>query len=354
MSQSKDNSQSSNTRWWESYLVRYLSGSIIGAFCILLIVYVFLSHSGHKLNIFSALGPIEYKYFPATGLILVLIISGLIYSYLISSPITVIHYGRGGRQKIEKVVRYIWFGWIVSILCFIFTKGNFYYGLMVIVAGLLFFYFNYAIRKPNVFSGSCVKGVYYKKVRSRHVTPIKCIGFALIIWVGSFSIFEYFEINNFNRGIFLLGFPTLSVGLMQYVTLFRILNSESQIFRFYRKLVKSRLKNGSKDIRETYSHLREHSNATFIVFLEICVTCFIIFLIYFADKNDSLKTTEGTNNLIIYLIGFFAFWLMPNLFMWSRANNLEKDFINNNERYLIKEKEDSPSEKSWSDTGGSK
>jgi hypothetical protein len=25
--------------------------------------------------------------------------------------------------------------------------------------------------------------------------------------------------------------------------------------------------------------------------------------------------------------------------MWSRANNLEKDFINNNEKYLIKEKE---------------
>ena len=183
------------------------------------------------------------------------------------------------------------------------------------------------------------------------MTPIKCIGVALIIWVGSFSIFEYFEIDNFNRGIFLLGFPTLSVGLMQYVTLFRILNSESQIFRFYRKLVKSRLKNGSKDIRETYSHLREHSNATFIVFLEICVTCFIIFLIYFVDKNDSLKTIEGKNNLIIYLIGFFAFWLMPNLFMWSRANNLEKDFINNNERYLIKEKEDSRLEKTWSDTG---
>jgi len=72
-------------------------------------------------------------------------------------------------------------------------------------------------------------------------------------------------------------------------------------------------------------------------------------LIYFVDKNDSLKNTEGQKNLIIYLVGFFAFWLMPNLFMWSRANNLEKDFINNNEKYLIKEKE-----KSWTDTGESK
>ncbi|MDH1292769.1 hypothetical protein N5C43_16110 [Comamonas terrigena] len=349
MSQSKDSSQSSNTRWWESYLVRYLSGSIIGAFCILLMMYVFLSYTNHNLNIASAVGSIDYKYFPATGLILVLIISGLIYSYLISSPITVIHYGRGGKQKLEKVVRYIWFGWIVSVLCFIFTKGNFKYGLIVMVAILLFLYFNYAFRKPAVFSESCTRGTYYYKVRSRHLTPIKCVFSSLIIWVIGFGIFEYFEIDNFNRGIFLLGFPTLSVGVMQYVTIFRILNSESQIFRFYRKLVKSRLKNGSKDIRETYSHLREHSNATFIVFLEICVTCFIIFLIYFVDKNDSLKNTEGQKNLIIYLVGFFAFWLMPNLFMWSRANNLEKDFINNNEKYLIKEKE-----KSWTDTGESK
>jgi hypothetical protein len=43
---------------------------------------------------------------------------------------------------------------------------------------------------------------------------------SLIIWVIGFGIFEYFEIDNFNRGIFLLGFPTLSVGVMQYVTIF--------------------------------------------------------------------------------------------------------------------------------------
>jgi hypothetical protein len=27
----------------------------------------------------------------------------------------------------------------------------------------------------------------------------------------------------------------------------------------------------------------------------------------FVDKNDSLKNTEGQKNLIIYLVGFFAF-----------------------------------------------
>lgn len=55
------------------------------------------------------------KDFPLAFMTLALIASGLVYSYIISAPITVIHFGRSGRSTVEQHVRYFWFGWVLSL-----------------------------------------------------------------------------------------------------------------------------------------------------------------------------------------------------------------------------------------------
>lgn len=86
---------------------------------------------------------------------------------------------------------------------------------------------------------------------------------------------------------------------------------------------------GSKDIRETYTHLREHSNSTFIVVLELCFSAFLIFLIeLYADQYGVAEAASsgGHERMVSAVLFLIAFWMTPNLFMWSRANQIERDF----------------------------
>ena len=86
----------------------------------------------------------------------------------------------------------------------------------------------------------------------------------------------------------------------------------------------------SKDIRETYTHLREHSNATFIVLLELCFSAFLIFLIELyagqSGKGSPFISSLEIERVASAVLLLIAFWMTPNLFMWSRANQIERDF----------------------------
>lgn len=107
---------SEKNRWWEAYLVRYLSGSIVGSFCLLSIcgALVYRANGGvPKIDFFV-------KDFPYSLIALIVPILGLIYAYTISAPIAIYHYARADRSKVEQYVRYIWLGWSLSILTFVF------------------------------------------------------------------------------------------------------------------------------------------------------------------------------------------------------------------------------------------
>lgn len=157
-----------------------------------------------------------------------------------------------------------------------------------------------------------------------------------IISLICFLVFKLFKFSELQKLLFVFGLPTISVGVTQYFTLFRILGSENKIFNFYRNLVSVRIKENSKDIRETYSHLREHSNSSFIVLIEVCVTFFILFLISLIDFEKYNKSEDILIDLL-KIVSVVIVWIMPNIFMWSRANQLEKDFLFNSEKYIKNE-----------------
>ena len=93
----------------------------------------------------------------------------------------------------------------------------------------------------------------------------------------------------------------------------------------------------SKDIRETYTHLREHSNATFIVLLELCFSALVIFLIELyagqSASTENVGSLDGSGRIVSAVLLLIAFWMTPNLFMWSRANQLERDFARRPKMY---------------------
>lgn len=315
----------SNTRWWESYLVRYLSGSIVGAFCIIAILLALVPSLSISLKEIKTVLPNEWKDFPIIGLLVSLLISGLVYSYIISSPITVYHYGRGGSQNIETWSRYMWLGWSWTILISLLPYIHYIFSWFLYSVTLIFLVF-----LCKSISKSPVESTLYK-------TICKCIISSLLI-IGFIEFCDAYllkQSTTLNKTLLLFSVPAFFVGIMQYITLFRILHSEDEIHNFYKELIKARATKGAKDVRETYSHLREHSNSTFIVVLEICFTCLIILLIQLSKNLENLHAPLDYNKLLSYGLGFLIFWSIPNVFMWSRANNLEKSFLKDPNSYVI-------------------
>lgn len=341
MSKEKKEDSSTNNRWWESYLVRYLSGSIAGAFCIVVIILSLMDDSLlNSKSIINSTSKIDWKYFPLLGIIGLSIVAGLVYSYMISSPITVIHYGRGGPTGIEKHVRHMWLGWAWSLLIFPFLKDHLNYLISLNLIFLIITFLLKKFRTRHIFRES----KKYQRVAKKYNTIEHSATASTIIILICKAIELKFNDNHL-KFLFLLGFPAIYVGLIQYVTLFRIFNQETLIHKFYGKLSKVRSKIGAKDIRETYSHLREHSNSTFIVLLEVCATCFLLFIINISNYNSRNIFSSESKELASNFIIFFSFWLLPNLFMWSQANRLEKSFTQHPEKYL-EQKED---KSQWSD-----
>jgi hypothetical protein len=339
----KPSSSASNTRWWESYLARYFSGAIVGAICLsaILMYADWRLYKGAHIQL-SLLGKGL-----STAIVLALIASGLVYSYVISAPITVIHFGRSGKSPLEQHVRYFWFGWVIALFAmqFFANKGVllnlscawiWWWAILLICSLYLF--------NPQFLNNNREQRAKSARRVQRQIESSRNVWRSLA-WAGLFVLLilavEYiFNLYSQPIAIYLLAFalPTIFVGIMQYVTLWRIFATERTIHRFYRSLSKARNMHDSKDIRETYTHLREHSNATFIVLLELSFSVFLIFLIeIYAGPSGVVKVHGGgigSERMVGFVSFLIAFWVTPNLFMWSRANQIERDFARRPRFYL--------------------
>lgn len=334
----KSGSNGANTRWWESYLVRYFSGAIVGAICLaaILLYADWRLYAGAHTN-FTALdkGP------PGTAVALALIACGLVYSYIISAPITVIHFGRSGRSPLEQHVRYFWFGWVIALagmhLLVASGKGTdpFAWALWALVLLVCLCYLivsHYAGRVKRLKEVCPPEGRRVKRQRETRQNALRSLAWAGLLLFCLVAADHGLGLEGRPAVLALLAFalPTLFVGVMQYVTLWRVFRTERAVHRFYRSLTRARNMDGSKDIRETYTHLREHSNATFIVLLELCFSAFVIFLVeLYAGPSGSSQTVSsgiGSERMVSAVLLLIAFWMTPNLFMWSRANQIERDF----------------------------
>ncbi|MCY7388172.1 MAG: hypothetical protein LH481_08920, partial [Burkholderiales bacterium] len=88
---------------------------------------------------------------------------------------------------------------------------------------------------------------------------------------------------------------------------------------FYESLVDKRSGEHGVGMRESYTHLREHSNAIFIVLLEVSLAAMIVCLV------GAFGGTPKHKLLIVVAVLFV--WLIPAVFLWAQANRLERSLI---------------------------
>ena len=335
----KSGNTGANTRWWESYLVRYFSGAVVGAICLAVIL---LYADWRLYGTAHTKLPEPGKDFPLAFMTLALLASGLVYSYIISAPITVIHFGRSGRSTVEQHVRYFWFGWVLSLGLVqlsgatgdrLFQSSAWVWWMLVLLVCVGYLVVSHHInRTPRDRIGGPGESRRLKRRRDSRQNAWRSIAWAGLLLAFLVTAGCVLGIQQRPMAMSLLAFalPTMFVGVMQYVTLWRVLHTERIVHRFYRRLSRARNMENSKDIRETYTHLREHSNATFIVLLELCFSAFLILLIeIYADQSGNLPNIgEGLEiwRIVSFALSLIAFWMAPNLFMWSRANQIERDF----------------------------
>ena len=335
----KSGNTGANTRWWESYLVRYFSGAVVGAMCLAVI----LLYADWRLygGVHTKL-PEPGKDFPLAFVSLALIASGLVYSYIISAPITVIHFGRFGRSPVEQHVRYFWFGWVLSLGVVqlngatgdrLFQTSAWVLWMLMLLVCVCYLIVSLSINKTSrALTGGPTESRKLKRRRDSRQNFWRSIAWAGLLLGFLVSAGDVLGLQQRPLTMSLLAFalPTLFVGVMQYVTLWRIFRTERAVYRFYRLLSRARNMENSKDIRETYTHLREHSNATFIVLLELCFSAFLIFLIELyagqSGKGSPFISSLEIERVASAVLLLIAFWMTPNLFMWSRANQIERDF----------------------------
>lgn len=125
--------------------------------------------------------------------------------------------------------------------------------------------------------------------------------------------------------------PVFWIGFSQYFVLIRLLNQNKEFSDFYAKLFRARRQSNAKDVRDSYTHLREHSNSVFIVVVELAILALLTAFVNtarFFNLNNQLET------LLIWILFALAFWMVPTVFMWGRANAMERDFAEDPKKFL--------------------
>lgn len=127
----------SNSRWWEMYLVRYITGSVVGA----VIVYIILKKSG--IDLIPCLDEIK------NSNLIVLSALGFAYCYLASAPITLLHATRSLFSKPGGVgISNFLSGVLLSFVGMVFALlawGTYQYFLgLAIVVGVILAYVYYS------------------------------------------------------------------------------------------------------------------------------------------------------------------------------------------------------------------
>ncbi|WP_143219485.1 hypothetical protein [Achromobacter xylosoxidans] len=351
----KTEGSSSNNRWWESYLVRYFSGFIVGAICVAIIAkFSGLMPRSISLALDSQSSADSEPKYSVTFIIVAISLLGLAYCYVASTPITVLHAGRYSKGPVDRLSRFFWLGWVLVL------------GVLMVFPGLATFQFSSACTTYTVVLVVSVVGISLWAL-GRFSTPSsrdavltetspndsansrvseygKCdyflvIVFFVVIWSFSQAIPRWFgvlpEISD--ARLLAIGAPVVWIGLAQYFVLFKIFYGSKENYEFYRKLFAARQKIGAKDVRDTYSHLREHSNAIFIVAVEISMLALMLSAIKIerAANNTHASLLDGAT----FWLSALGIWIVPTIFMWSRANAMERYFSENPSDFIAENSE---------------
>lgn len=295
-----------DNRWWESYFVRYFFGWVVGCFCVLLIG----AKVAYSELTFDAVDEVlkKLKSYDSGFGYAALAATGFIFCYFSSMPIAVMHYGRYGRYWFERLVRSFWLlipVLMVAIYCSIKISGLMLIGLLVSLVFYVFYDFYYKSKRK------------WDALSSWFYLAVAAIFAAIFLWF--FPSLSYVDV---------LSFPAYWILFFQYVICWRLWNHGGKIVNFYSQLTKARGRDGAGDVRDTYTHLREHSNAVFIVLIELSITAF------FVVNFEAGSRSSGKLEIPFSIVGFLLVWLIPSLFLWSAANRLESEFKDNPGKFL--------------------
>ena len=268
------NSESRGTmrsRWWEDYLVRYFTGTLVGMFCVfVLLTEIFFNGDPELLGKKIFFSPEKDSTW--WGLF-VLILTGGAFCYLASTPITVLHSGRMIREGMNKYARRAWYVWWFAFL------------LAIVLATL-------------AFSTECALSY-----RSRLANLLLYVAMGPVAWLFAGQV---------------------DVVLRLKVDQDKATSENSQFINFYRKLVPARDATAETGIRESYSHLREHANSVFIAVIELSLLATLV--VFWRASND-------VNLFAIWCLAFLLLWISPNVLLWGLANALEGDMARHPSKY---------------------
>lgn len=314
------------SKWWENYLVRYALGFVFAAVFSFFLLNKIIDYGNIKnISIIKkTISGEDDKFF-----ILILLPLAASLCYISASPIIVLHTGRYRRGFMDRLSRNFWFAWI--------TFGIFFYTVrneLLALENTIF-----AITLVAIFSllailiGAKCDFSTSQTFNGCNDLALKSLMLMMLLGAAGIVILKAFVMPYTPNSIIelklqaswlYLSFPALWICAGQYSVLYRILRNESEFFDFYKKLSKKRSQPEFTDARETYSHLREHSNAFFIVAVEVSVFSLVIFIInYFEAKSIP---SEGHIHIFHVLIFALLVWIVPAIFMWSAANRLERKF----------------------------
>lgn len=351
MSDSEKKGEQANNRWWESYLVRYFLGFIVGAFCVVVLAWKFglvtewvNNTAAAKVSGKEPAKP-DWSYVSFAAALL-----GLGYCYLASTPITVLHAGRYGRGGIDSLSRFFWFGWVMTLVVSMGSLGRLsafsweppISGLFFAFCGLVSLALYKSRNNRAIFplapvdrTAVCyhpkeLDGSYTLARHSPTYQAYQSVVFAFGIWSFVSFFCGIWESTIFPQTfqLLLFGTPVIWIGFMQYAVLWRLLGDEPKVNRFYAHLFHARRQEGGRDVRDTYSHLREHSNSIFVVLIELCWLALVLGLSGLC-KAPIPTTTGPIDGVIPYVFFAIGIWVIPTVFMWSRANAMESFFSEN-------------------------
>jgi hypothetical protein len=287
-------------RWWEGYLVRYLLGTPIGGVCVLAIANKVLEtipdYLKYRKEIFDAVIRGDFTLNASAAVVLGFL--ALVYCYVASAPITIIHATRMFRGDwYHRTARPIWLAIFVALVALIYVSAVYTLARSIATARFLADLMVFFIALPALW-----------------------VVFAQVLCIMRLHLDEkprpdvWFASPMYRRLCLLLTVRRVS----------ELPDADrGQFVRYYSELAIEREK--AQGLRESYTHLREHANSVFIAVFEISLAALVYFVLDRAPSDFVIR--------VIILAAVIFVWLVPNVFLWAQANRLEASLVKGAQHY---------------------
>lgn len=266
MGNSSNQSNHSQVRFWENYLVRYLLGSIVGAVMVWILLWQ-IPENYHRPLILTKAAPVDSTFLLLLGM------AGFAYCYVASSLVLVVHSAR----------------WLT-------TKKS-------------------ATKSANPYIPTTKRQV----LETLLIAVVGCLViFKVSLTLATSSPFPNTEV--FDVVALFIGMVGMA---WQWTIAFRSHRQPLEMYEFYSNLATMRSKSSARNAEfvESYRHLREHGNAFFIVLSEIFFFFYLLGALKLAFQPR--VNIEPSFQMVIGTI-FLMLWVLPGVGAWFLGTKLEQ------------------------------